>query len=102
MTLYVTLVEDNDWEGETWRFYLPLEGNDGELRKLKRLIDDAGDESYTLDLSPIKEEIVDARVKNLSDDTSYMAAHKKFEGTFKCPPSVDDLYKGGIKDFFES
>ena len=32
---YYRLKEINDWEGETWNFYIPVEGNQKEIEKLK-------------------------------------------------------------------
>ncbi len=101
MTTYATFTEDNDWEGETWRFYIPTEGNEVALQTLADLVEQA--EPYALDLAPLSEPIVDDRVERLADDTGYLAAHNKLAGTLTVPEGdadglFDTLYKGGTRD----
>lgn len=109
---YATFTEDNEWEGETWRFYIPVEGNETALTELRALVDQT-DESYHLNLVPIPERDVDARVA-APDDNGYMHGHNKLSGRLLVP-SLDSLratlgenwadeafYKGGIKDWMVS
>jgi hypothetical protein len=101
VTTYATFIEDNEWEGETWRFYIPTDGNEVALQTLADLVEQ--DEPYRLDLTPIDETTVDDRVENLADDTDYLAAHTKLTGTLTVPEVdredlLDALYKGGIAD----
>lgn len=104
MNTYVTWVEENEWEGETWRFYIPRAGNETALMRLKAWVDQHGDSSanvYRLNFTPLLEDEVDRRVRDLADDTSYLAAHTKLEGrlvTQLDTLTTDDLYKGGIKN----
>lgn len=81
---YVCLVEHNDWEGETWHFFIPVEGNQQQLQKLyaalseHNLLDE--DDGYELDLDEWHNEVeVDAAVLHAHD--GYMASHNKLQGT---------------------
>jgi len=104
MTEYVRFIEHNEWEGETWHFWIPLAGNKDALETLDRIIDvaDMGD-SYEIDPEPVPEHDVDVLVAG-GGDTDYMAAHHKLAGTLTVPdtllsdPDNDELYKGGIRD----
>lgn len=110
MTDYVTLTEDCEYEGETWRFYIPVEGNADALSKLAEALAsfaDQGPEAFTLDLTPIPESEVDVLVKH-GGDTDYMPAHNKLVGRLVIPDDVlaqlaagdeESLYKGDIDDF---
>lgn len=100
MTTYATFTEDNEWEGETWRFYIPVEGNEASLQMLADRTMQM--EGYGVDLTPLDEATVDARVA-APDDTDYMAAHNKLAGTLSIPTAddtdlLDVIYKGGIAD----
>lgn len=97
-TPYVKLTEHNDWEGETWHFYIPLEGNEAALKVLQSKIAGLEDE-YELDLEhPIALEDVNALLNHGNGDTSYMDAHNKLEGFLDLIKlESQGLYKGGIK-----
>lgn len=108
---YVTLVEDNEAEGEMWRHYIPVSGNELAIAQLDEAISvlrDDDDGSFFLDHAKLTTEMVNTRL-SLADDTSYMAAHTKLEGTlrpFPTPTGGIDLadfvrnvlYKGGIEN----
>jgi hypothetical protein len=108
---FVKFTEENDWEGETWRFYLQLEGNEEALDELTLLVEKMenwGEESYSLDLDPLEEEEVDILVKH--SDSGYMDYHQKVEGFLEIPDNANELseedlfslfYKGGIRKLFE-
>lgn len=105
---FVKFTETNHWEGETWRFYLQVDGNEDEITKLRRLLADATKASkigldYTLDDKLMPEAAVDAIVDNCDDD-GYMPAHNKVTGQFRCPDDLgeraNELYKGSIEEFF--
>jgi hypothetical protein len=110
MTDYVTLIEDCDWEGETWRFYIPVEGNADALGKLAEALAPFADQEpapFTLDLALLPEFEVDILVKH-GGDTDYMAARNKLVGRLVIPDDVlaqlaageeEPLYKGSIDDF---
>lgn len=106
---FAKLTENNDHEGETWRFWIPTEGNEEALTRLSTAIENAGadkcDIEYELDLNPVPESEVDALVKHTG--TGYMAYDTKLAGVLTLSDEVlaeieaDDgqpLYKGGIKD----
>lgn len=110
---YVKFIERNEWEGETWRFYIPLEGNESALKELEAALRSAGGESsaeyYELSMKPIPESKVDALVEHSGD--GYMAYHNKLAGTLTIAPGVlallasykdDPFYKGGIKGFMKT
>lgn len=95
---YVKFTENNDHEGETWTFWLQLDGNEERLAELaERLGQD--DEEYQLDLST---QLSDSEAQVLAEHggTGYMAYHHKVAGRMSPPDSIDDLYKGGIRDLF--
>lgn len=110
---FVKFTENNDWEGETWRFWLQLDGNESELKKLKGFFDknDVG-EAYELDMTPVDEEEVDTLVKHSRQ--GYMNYDNKVTGTFTMPEYEDDgqedsayewandhFYKGDVERCFE-
>jgi hypothetical protein len=109
MRRFVKLTEDNDWEGETWHFWLQLDGNQAELDKLavwleeKQGEDDEGGFSLNMDRTRYEDE-VDLLVEEA--DYGYMKTHNKVVGiaNFGDLSLVDDpasiLYKGRVEDFF--
>jgi len=105
---FVTFIEINDWEGETWRFYIPIsETNLPALQVLSPALISRGlGDTYKLDLSPVDESYVDKVVEK--SRSGYMAYHNKCAGTLRLPEKFFDLsnedferalYKGGIEDF---
>lgn len=116
--VYVTLIEDNDHEGERWRFYLPTAGNEAGLLELRDRLESMkldGFGSYKLDMTPVTEEQVNDRVALADEDGGYLPAHTKLSGTLQPLPAKPEpredisdaewldelLYKGGIKDLFK-
>jgi hypothetical protein len=114
---YVKFTEENEWEGETWRFWLPYDGNEEALRQLMELnpsehhlVGVIPGDSFTLDLSKfVDEPTVDAFVANVDEgDDGYMPPDQKVEGVLDISPLVglsnkdaeQFLYKGGIRDLF--
>lgn len=108
---FVTFYENNEWEGETWRFYLQLEGNEIALAKLKQLFQDflwvdydSKDDEYWIDMKPLSEKVVNSRVKG--SDAGYLSAHNKCVGlidTTRLENITEEalaelLYKGGIRN----
>lgn len=105
---FVRFVEENEWEGETWTFWLQLDGNEDELVRLHELLSDQ--DVYTLDMNDVEaEESVD-RICSRAQ-CGYYYSDSKVTGRFLCPelPSaltpnggLDDLfYKGRIEDHFK-
>lgn len=100
---FVKFTEVNDWEGETWHFWLPVEGNEVQLVRLAVVTRDEECE-YSLDMkNPLNEAAVDILVAN-ADDTDYMAEHTKVAGILRLPEELDEhlgeFYKGGIVQLF--
>jgi hypothetical protein len=107
VTDYVRFTENNEWEGETWHFYIPTRGNEEALKELKYLLDEVGSETYEVDLTTIPELEVDILVKHT--EFGYLAYQNKLVGRLALTPEVmknlreggDDgpFYKGKIKDY---
>lgn len=109
---FVKFRETNDLEGESWNFWLQLDGNEEQLNKLSDLLDaDEYEESFSVDMkNAIPESEVDILVKH--SESGYMHDHNKVTGKFELPEStgdydddsdfyIDVFYKGGIKDYFK-
>lgn len=101
---FVKFVEHNDWEGETWVFWLQQNGNEDDLAKLAELIGDDS-EDYELDQNAVlSERDVDVLVKHGNVGASYLDAHTKVTGVLVLPDDLADdldaLYKGGLRDLF--
>lgn len=113
--MFVRLKEDNEWEGETWCFWLQRNGNEEALAKLGNLLDsdDALSDTFTLDLTIVNTEeevdkLVEQAIKDYKEDGGYTYEHNKITGTFVWPAEkksaedwAQDLNKGSIKDFFK-
>lgn len=104
MTQFVKFTENNEWEGEEWHFWIPLDGNEDALARLQKALD--GSDEYSLDLTPVPEGEVDVLIKHT--DQGYMDYHNKLTGTLRL--SEDDFanlhgddgdifYKGRIANF---
>lgn len=110
MTTYVKFTEHNEQEGETWHFWIPLDGSEATLAELKLALNerDPEGEEYDLDLSQsLSETEVDVLLR-YGGDTNYMAAHNKLSGVLVFTPAAiarikdpedDPFYKGGIRQF---
>lgn len=107
---YVKFTEHNEWEGETWHFWIPLQGNTDELKRLDQIIarNPEMNEFYELDLTPVSEAEVGACVAQ-SSNTDYLPEHNKLTGTLRLPADdaitdnkSDLLYKGGIRDYMQT
>lgn len=106
---FVRFTEVNEWEGETWNFWLLYNGNEDELTKFRTLLETAEDEDETHDfpyqlelLVRVAENEVDALVRYGNDTETYYPTHSKVEGVFTCPDVYDhsQLYKGDIVKLF--
>lgn len=110
---FVKFTEHNENEGESWLFWLQLDGNEEQLRQLQSWIgtfDDDG-EFYELDMTPVEEAMVDFAVRHINN-TTYINENNKVTGYFICPevtPSdegdgiewlIDHFYKGNIERNF--
>ena len=75
---YYRFTESNDNEGETWRFYLPLNLSEHAVIT-KAIFSDDIDNPYKLSDKPISEANVDIIIQNAKDDDDcgYMFSHNK-------------------------
>lgn len=78
-----TLRERNEWEGEIWKFYIQVEGNEDALISLAKL----AEKWYGFELSDpaldLDESEVDILVKNTG--SGYMDFHNKLTGKLTVP-----------------
>lgn len=109
---FVKFREYNDNEGESWNFWLQLDGNEAELEKMSANLEKFDSEGwYDLNLKdPIPESEVDILVKH--SDSGYMMNENKITGTFTSPEInatdddegwewiTDNFYKGDIARHF--
>lgn len=100
---FIKFVENNDHEGETWFFWLQIDGNREELSKLAEFLDEMDvSDYYTLEWNEWDEQFVDFAVEE--GGWGYMNNHNKVTGKFIMPEDeLNDLwlYKGGIEDYFK-
>lgn len=114
---FVKFTEHNDHEGESWNFWLQLDGNEAQLKELQAWLGtfDNDGEQYEIDMTPVDEFEVDVLVKY--SEEGYMDEQNKVVGTFKCPevkykdqePDLvegwdwlnDNFYKGDIARHFK-
>ena len=89
---------------------MQVEGNEEALEKLRAVLaivfdgDDYAE--FTLSMKTFTEATVDALVENQKDDTTYVDAHKKLDGTLKLPKKfkadyvdvIETLGKCGIEN----
>jgi hypothetical protein len=95
---YVRFTENCDWEGESWNFYLPTEGNEEALAWLRGLVAD-GDVSNQYEVG--EETYTQAEVATLArsySQTTYLQEHTVLSGRLATGYDMDALYKGGIRD----
>lgn len=102
---FVAFTEINEWEGEEWRFWLQLDGNEEELKRLKAQLAeyDEDEHQFKLDLTPTLEWEVDALVGHA--DSGYMSFENKCIGILVVPEITEDnplhvYYKGDIVKCF--
>lgn len=106
MLTFARFVEESIWEGETWTFWIQVEGNENALSQLEELTLPLND--YTLDLDETETEAaVDVLVKYADVDEGYFVSDTKLIGRLVIPEAVAvnqealdrALYKGGIQKF---
>jgi len=103
--LYVKFTEYNEWEGESWNFFIPINGNREAIKKLRKAIkvylEKSDLEEFTLSTDTLTESEIDTLIKHANDHTSYRSAQNKLKGLL-CGDMIqkntiaDLLYKGGI------
>jgi hypothetical protein len=103
VTTYRRFIETNDAEGETWSWWLQIEGNEQAIDRLGEfLAGGAWDGQYELGATADQAE-VDVLVKHA--EIGYYGDHNRVEGVLNLPEVLDDefvsqLYKGGIVELF--
>ena len=93
---YLCWTEDNDWEGETWHFYIPTEGNEEALALLKAKLEEFSDNenvSFELSNAPISERDVDVLVDH--SGSGYMNEHNKMKGKIKTSNMSKSILREG-------
>lgn len=114
---FIPFIEKNEHEGETWVFYLQVDGNEEELNKLRvslskwaeKYDDNIDYPEFSLSDDIVSEQVVNGRVGAIEDDDSYMEPYHKVTGKFTCPTIdldnfysiTDRFYKGKIRNFFQ-
>ena len=71
---FIKLTERNDWEGETWNFYIPIRGNEEAIAFLKEALDP----NYSIGENEFTEHEVDI-LCNSNDNWGYMPKHNKYD-----------------------
>lgn len=105
--LFVRLRERNENEGETYDYWLQVNGNEDALAELAEVLDDDFFEDTNLRLEPQRpEHEVDLLVEETQ--SGYMDLTQKFTGRLEWPHaqmSMEDwseaIYKGSIEDCFK-
>lgn len=102
---FMRYTETNDHEGETWTFWLQVDGNEEPLRWLADFLTvinaETLDPEYELFVDDVvPEEHVDVLVKWGGQE--YMPLHNKVIGPMSIPNrfAPDDLYKGRVESLF--
>lgn len=104
---YYRLIEKNDWEGETWYFYVGL--NKEQYKEFLNLLKAVkaqwdGDTCYDLSKKTFTKKEIDKLIEE-GGDTGYFHKHNFCGNLTKKLPMVkefkddDPFYKGGIRKF---
>ena len=95
---FIRFTEHNDWEGESWNFYIPLEGNEEAIDRLRDSVKKEG--AFEVGSRAYPETVVDLLCEE--SRSGYLVFENKLSGklTFTGEESLerlfDRLYKGGI------
>lgn len=92
---YIKFTEYNEWEGETWNWYMPLKGNGKDFKKIKVLI--RYNSSYRIEKIELTKNSLNALIEHSSD--GYMKSHNRAIGFRNIPKEIDwvkddPFYKG--------
>lgn len=110
--IFVAFYEKCEWEGETWRFWLQVDGNEEVIESVRRHLanyndsdddDDSEDSAWELSEEVLPEYDVNILVNNSM--SGYMAYEHKVVGIMSIPDDFHTdleqfLNKGGIRDMF--
>lgn len=118
---FIRLIENNEWEGETWAQWIQYDGNETAVQQLADALatanapydEDGEAKPFEIDYldNPVGEDIVDLIVRhaNISDD-GYMQQHSKVIGALTFTDEqlaqirigdFDCIYKGQISDLMK-
>lgn len=101
--LYVPFKENNEWEGETWTFWLQVNGNEHALALFAWAIMTAQEERsrlvdpYTISLKQVEKEKVVVKLCDYAD-SGYMSAHQLCRGKFTAPDVLPDPTTGYLPE----
>ena len=100
MTSFVKVTEHNDCEGETWVFWVQLEGNEEQLAHLDGLTwDNYFRDIFSVDMNCVEtEEAVDVLVRHAV--LGYCFSHNKLKGHLKLPKEPKKKTAGWFKEYF--
>jgi hypothetical protein len=105
--LYRKFTEHNDWEGEIWHFYIPINGNESALADLERqvkAVDSYSETGYDFPFKLSKKILSATEVKVLvenGDDDGYMPKHNLLKGILTLPSLPHTLNKESFDAWFE-
>ena len=101
------LTEHNDYEGETWHFYVRVAGNEDAIAFLEAELDKRDDDDARSDF-PYRHRTIQSSIDAIGmmpDDTGYMGTHNLVPGRLDLERlraadwNDDPLYKGGLCKF---
>lgn len=102
---FFRFTERNEWEGETWHFYIPMIVNEEAYKKLWNYCESIESDPYKISKELIPENEVDILVKH--SESGYLHFHNKLDIRLDVSkvekailfdtPEEADLYKGGIR-----
>lgn len=98
--IYVDFIENNEWEGERWHFFIELRGNEKNIKILREQIQEEEECDYELNDTIYDEDEVNTLLEE--SNTGYMDEFNKINGKMmEGPYDFDQLYKGGIYSYIE-
>jgi hypothetical protein len=94
---YYEITEDNEWEGETWHFFVPL--TPAEASALRTYVEAAGP-NYNMSEAPVSDEDIET-LTSRPGNTTYLPEYSRCEILDQAIPAFFDsdndlLYKGGL------
>lgn len=95
--------ENNDQEGEIWHFFMPIEGNEKDVAKVERLLEDNPDGPYSIEEAEYSQQTIN-EICISGGESGYMPQYNLVVGFKKLPRNVDweiddPFYKAGLIKF---
>ncbi|WAL67107.1 deaminase [Amycolatopsis cynarae] len=106
---FARFIETNEWEGETWNFWLQTTGNEEELARLRDYLARHGEQTEDAEFQLADDVLTESEVDLLVrySDGGYTSSHSKVTGPMRFPEGFDhnaapdaQIYKGRIRHFF--